>query len=117
MLQPIYQQKVLPAQVTSQYLPAITADTTEIHKKIAQIYNRTIVMPPTHSVEVTNYVQTPQGILRQDTIPQAITPLIQSSQVVPVGPVPVVPVTFIVQEVPAVPINQNVSIIQPVIIP
>ena len=117
MLQPIYQQKVLPAQVTSQYLPAITADTTEIHKKIAQIYNRTIVMPPTHSVEVTNYVQTPQGILRQDTIPQAITPLIQSSQVVPVGPFPVVPVTFIVQEVPAVPINQNVSIIQPVIIP
>ena len=64
MLQPIYQQRVLPAQVTSQYLPAITADTTEIHKKIAQMYNRTIVMPPTHSVEVTNYVQTKEFLFK-----------------------------------------------------
>lgn len=126
MLQPIYQQRVLPAQVTSQYLPAITADTTEIHKKIAQMYNRTIVMPPTHSVEVTNYVQTPQGILVQDPIPQVNTPLIQSSQVVSVDPSPVIPATSIVQAVPVVPISQvipvtpvnpNVSIIQPVIIP
>ena len=126
MLQPIYQQRMLPAQVTSQYLPAITADTTEIHKKIAQMYNKTIIMPPTHSVEVTNYVQTPQGILVQDPKPQAITPLIQTPQVVSVGPAPVIPATPIVQAVPVVPISQvipvtpispNLSIIQPVIIP
>lgn len=123
MLQPIYQQRVLPAQVTSQYLPAITADTTEIHKKIAQMYNRTIVMPPTHSVEVTNYVQTSQGILVQDPTPQANTPLIQSSQVASVDPSPVIAATSIIQAVPIVPISQvipvnpNVSIIKPVIIP
>ena len=81
MLQPIHNQRVLPAQLQQTVLPAVTVDTTEIHKQIAQMYNRTIIMPETHTYEVTHYVQTPQGLVKQ---PEPIT---NSSSIVAPGAV------------------------------
>ena len=73
MLAPIHQSRILPAQVTQQYLPAITVDTTEVHKLIHNLYNKTIILPATHTVEVSNYVQTPNGLeLRSSTNPQKL---------------------------------------------
>ena len=78
MLQPIHNQRVLPAQLQQTVLPAVTVDTTEIHKQIAQMYNRTIIMPETHTYEVTHYVQTPQGLVKKpepiNYFPLASTP-------------------------------------------
>ena len=65
MLQPIHNQRVLPAKVQQKVLPAVTVDTTEIHKLIDQMYNKTFIMPATHTYEVTHYVQTPQGLVKQ----------------------------------------------------
>ena len=75
---------VLPVQVNQQVLPAITADTTEIHKLIDQMYNKTIIVPGTHTYEVTHYVQTPQGLVKKpepinsfplaSTAPEALLP-------------------------------------------
>ena len=121
MLQPIHQQRILPAKVTEQYLPAITVDTTEIHKLINQMYNKTIILPATHTVEVSNFVQTPQGIVPQNSLPQqapkvapveAVVPFPQTTPVVPVNPAPqvgpvtaVVPVSPVPQTTPVVPVN------------
>jgi hypothetical protein len=65
ILQPIQQQRVLPTQFNQQVLPAITCDTTQIRRQIEQMYNKTIVLPETHSVEVKNYIETPQGLIQQ----------------------------------------------------
>ena len=51
----IYRQRVLPAKFTRQMLPAITADTTEIHKMIEEQYGKTVILPETQSFHVTNY--------------------------------------------------------------
>ena len=67
ILQPIQQQRVLPTQFNQQVLPAITCDTTQIRRQIEQMYNRTIILPETHSVEVKNYIETPQGLIQQPT--------------------------------------------------
>ena len=85
MLQPIHNQRVLPAQLQQTVLPAVTVDTTEIHKQIAQMYNRTIIMPETHTYEVTHYVQTPQGLVKQPE------PINNSSSIVATQPVAVLP--------------------------
>ena len=79
ILQPIHNQRVLPAQVQQKVLPAVTVDTTEIHKLIDRMYNKTIVMPATHTYEVTHYVQTPQGLVKQPE-PNNITSSIVSTQ-------------------------------------
>ena len=39
----IYRQRVLPAKFTQQMLPAITADTTAIHKMIEEQYGKTVI--------------------------------------------------------------------------
>ena len=124
MLQPIHQQRILPAKVTEQYLPAITVDTTEIHKLINQMYNKTIILPATHTVEVSNFVQTPQGIVPQNSLPQqapkvapveAVVPVPQTTPVVPVNPAPQVgPVTAVV---PVSPVPQVVPIAPKPIVP
>ena len=51
----IYRQRVLPAKITQQMLPAITADTTQIHKMIEEKYGKTEILPETRSYHVTNY--------------------------------------------------------------
>ena len=51
----IYRQRVLPAKFTQQMLPAITADTTAIHKMIEEQYGKTVILPETKSFHVTNY--------------------------------------------------------------
>ena len=103
MLQPIHQQRVLPAQVTQQYLPAITVDTTEVHKLIDKLYNKTIILPPTQTIEVSNYIQTPNGLVQQSsTSPQIVN---RSSLMQPV-----IPQQSIIQ-----PVIPQQSIIQPVI--
>ena len=79
MLQPILNQRVLPTQFTQQYLPAITADTSAIHKQIQDMYSKTIVLPATHTVEVKNYVETPSGLVEQPSSQQTII----QSQAVP----------------------------------
>ena len=119
ILQPIHQERVLPAQFSQQYLPPVTVDTTEVHKLIEKLYSKTIVLPPTHTVEVSNYVQTPQGLIRTDSGNQTITPqpsLIQSmiqTQMANVQP-PVNPVIFpqniSLQPLPVV--QPNISVIQ-----
>jgi len=85
MLQPIHNQRVLPAQLQQTVLPAVTVDTTEIHKQIAQMYNRTIIMPETHTYEVTHYVQTPQGLVKQPE------PINNTSSIVATQPSAVLP--------------------------
>ena len=110
ILQPIQQQRVLPTQITQQYLPAITVDTAPIHKLINQLYNKTVVLPPTQTVEVSNYVETPQGLIRTDSSAQTLTPqpsLIQS----------VMPQTQLVNVQPTVNpvlVPQSVTSLQPV---
>ena len=110
ILQPIQQQRVLPTQITQQYLPAITVDTTPVHKLINQLYNKTIVLPATHTVEISNYIDTPQGLIRTDSSTQTLSPqpsLIQSempqSQLVNVQP-----------SINPVLVPQNISSFQPV---
>ncbi len=65
ILQPIQQQRVLPAQFRQQVLPAVTADTSLIRKQIQEMYGKTIVLPETHSVEVKHFIETPQGLVPQ----------------------------------------------------
>ena len=81
MLQPIHQKRVLPAQMTQQYLPPVTVDTTEIHKMIEKMYNKTIILPATHTVEVTNYIDTPQGLIPQPSLPSKVVSQPQIPQV------------------------------------
>ena len=50
----IYRQRVLPAKINQQMLPAITADTTEIHKMIEEQYGKTVILPETHSYHGIN---------------------------------------------------------------
>ena len=110
ILQPIQQQRVLTTQITQQYLPAITVDTTPVHKLINQLYNKTIVLPATHTVEVSNYIDTPQGLIRTDSSTQTLSPqpsLIQT----------VMPQSQLVNVQPAINpvlIPQNISSLQPV---
>ena len=122
MLQPIHQQRVLPAQMTQQYLPPITVDTTEVHKMIAKLYNKTVVLPPTHTVEVTNYIDTPQGLIRQNSLPTQVIPQIpqipQVSQISVIQPQIIVPQP---QQIALRPIatlsvaSPNSSLFQPVL--
>ena len=110
ILQPIQQQRVLPTQITQQYLPAITVDTTPVHKLINQLYSKTIVLPPTHTVEISNYVDTPQGLIRTNSSTQTLSP--QSSLVQSV-----MPQTQLVNVQPTVNpvlVPQNISTLQPV---
>ena len=65
MLKPIQQQTVLPAQYKQEYLPPITADTTQIHKLIEQTYSKTVLLPQNNSVNVVNFIETPQGLIKQ----------------------------------------------------
>ena len=51
----IYRQRVLPAKITQQMMPPITADTTQIHKMIEEKYGKTEILPETRSYHVTNY--------------------------------------------------------------
>ncbi len=51
----IYRQRVLPAKITQQMLPPITADATPIHKMIEEKYGKTVILPETHSYHETNY--------------------------------------------------------------
>lgn len=51
----IYRQRVLPAKITQQMLPPITADATPIHKMIEEKYGKTVILPETKSFHVTNY--------------------------------------------------------------
>ena len=96
----IYRQRVLPPKITQQMLPAITADTTQIHKMIEEQYGKTVILPETHSFHVTNYDENsskeminslfsqnptyaqPQPTLPQPSLPQPTLPqpsLFQSS--------------------------------------
>ena len=83
ILQPIQQQKVLPTKFTQKYLPPVTVDTSNIQKQIQQMYSKTIVLPETQSVEVKNYIETPQGyILQPSPSPvQQTIPSIQSMSI------------------------------------
>ena len=85
MLQPIHNQRLLPAQVQQTVLPAVTVDTTEIHKLINQMYNKTIIMPATQTFEETHYIQTPQGLVKQSE------PINPSSSIVSTQPVAALP--------------------------
>ena len=95
MLEPIHQQKVLPTQYKQQVLPAVTVDTSQLHKQIEQMYSKTVVLPETHSVEVQNFIETPQGII-QTTSPSS------GPQILPNQSMPI-------------PIPTQVSVIQPII--
>ena len=91
MLQPIYNQRVLPTQFTQQYLPAITADTSAIHKQIQDMYSKTIVLPATHSIEVKHFVETPSGLVEQPSPQQTIVQsqaVPQPSLIQPISPQP-----------------------------
>ena len=68
MLEPIRKEKVLTPQYKQHYLPPISADTSNIHKLIEQQYSKTVVLPETHSVEIKNYIQTPQGLIAQPSL-------------------------------------------------
>ena len=63
MLEPIHNQKVLSPQYTQKYLPPVVADTSEVRKLIEKQYSKTVVIPATHNVIVTNFISTPQGII------------------------------------------------------
>ena len=82
MLEPIHKSKVLSPQYKQQYLQPIIADTSQIHKLIQQQYSRTVVLPETHSVEVKNFIQTPQGLIPQPSLNKSIS-LNQQSQIFP----------------------------------
>ena len=60
MMPPIYQQKYLPAKYNTQFLPPVTADTSQIERLIEEQYNKTIILPETHSSEVTNIIAQPE---------------------------------------------------------
>ena len=79
ILQPIRQQKVLPTKFTQNYLPPVTVDTSNIRKQIEQMYSRTIVLPETQSVEVKNFIETPQGYVLQPS-PSPVQQTIPSVQ-------------------------------------
>ena len=81
MLEPIHQQRVLPTQMTQQYLPPITVDTTEVHKMIDKMYNKRIVLPETQIYEVTNYIDTPQGLIPQPSLTPQVVSQTQVSQI------------------------------------
>ena len=80
ILEPIQQQKVLPAQYKQEYLPPITADTTQIHKLIEQTYSKTVLLPQNNSVNVVNFIETPQGLIKQpgSMNPQILSQIINS---------------------------------------
>ena len=80
ILQPIQQQRVLPAQFRQQVLPAVTVDTSQIKKQIQEMYGKTIVLPETHSVEVKNFIETPQGLVQQPSPPQGVATQIPPTQ-------------------------------------
>ena len=80
ILQPIQQQRVLPAQFRQQVLPAVTVDTSQIHKQIQEMYGKTIVLPETHSVEVKHFIETPQGLVQQPSPPQGLAPQLAPTQ-------------------------------------
>ena len=82
MLEPIHNQKLLSPQYKQQYLQPITADTSQIHKLIQEKYGKTVVLPETHSVEVKNFIHTPQGLIPQPSLNKSIS-LNQQSQIFP----------------------------------
>ena len=96
MLQPIHQQTVLSPQYKQEYLPPLTADTSQIRKLIEQTYSKTVVLPTNHTVSAVNLVETPQGLVNQ---PISMDPQIYSKIV----------------NIPAVNNSQNISQ-QPIII-
>ena len=100
MLQPIHNQRVLPAQVSQQVLPAVTVDTTEIHKLLNQMYNKTIITPGTQTFEVSHYVQTPQGLVKQ------AEPINNSSSIISTQPEAVLPQQQLLVPPPQVVVSQ-----------
>ena len=67
ILEPIKNEKVLSPQYKQTVLPPIYADTSKIQKSILEQYGKTVVLPEKHSVEVKNFIETPQGFILQNS--------------------------------------------------
>ena len=67
ILEPIKNEKVLSPQYKQTVLPPIYADTSNIQKSISEQYGKTVVLPEKHSVEVKNFIETPQGFILQSS--------------------------------------------------
>ena len=71
MLEPIHNQKVLSPKYTQKYLPPIEVDSSQIQKLKESKYNKTLVLPVTQNVIVKHYVETPQGLVLQESDAQS----------------------------------------------
>ena len=67
ILEPIKKEQVLSPQYKQTVLPPIYADTSNIQKSISEQYGKTVVLPEKHSVEVKNFIETPQGLVLQSS--------------------------------------------------
>ena len=67
ILEPIRNEKVLSPQYKQTVLPPIYADTSKIQKSITEQFGKTVVLPEKHSIEVKNFIETPQGIFLQNS--------------------------------------------------
>ena len=67
ILEPIKNEKVLSPQYKQTVLPPIYADTSKIQKSILEQYGKTVVLPEKRSVEVKNFIETPQGFILQNS--------------------------------------------------
>ena len=67
ILEPIKKEKLLSPQYKQTVLSPIYADTSNIQKSILEQYSKTVVLPEKHSVEVKNFIETPQGLVLQSS--------------------------------------------------